>query len=136
LAPRCPLAVPTADPRVGSRVAPVAIAGDARDHRLVGARSAREEDGVVTIKLHRCPGTWAKLGGHPCWKVQKALDEEGIQYEVVTGPMRRGKRDRLEALTGQRRYPAIEFDDGTAYRAESGEMAAHIREGKLFAGRS
>jgi hypothetical protein len=26
----------------------------------------------------------------------------------------------------------IEFDDGTVYRAESSDMAARIREGKLF----
>lgn len=90
----------------------------------------------MVIKLHRCPSTWAKLGGHPCWKVQKALDEQGIEYELVSGPIRRGKRDRLEALTGQRRYPVIEFDDGTAYRAESGEMAARIRDGSLFADRA
>ena len=40
----------------------------------------------MAVKLHRCPSTWAKLGGHPCWKVQKALDEQGIEYETVKGP--------------------------------------------------
>jgi hypothetical protein len=28
----------------------------------------------------------------------------------------------------------IEFEDGTAYRAESGEMAERIRAGELFSG--
>jgi hypothetical protein len=78
---------------------------------------------------------WVKINGHPCWKVQKALDEQGTEYEVVKGPLRRGKRDDLEKLTGQRLYPAIEFEDGSVYRAESKEMAARIREGKLFEGR-
>jgi glutathione S-transferase len=78
---------------------------------------------------------WVKIGGHPCWKVQKALDEQGIDYEVVKGPLRRGKRDELEQRTGSRLYPAIEFEDGTTYRAESKEMAERIREGKLFEGR-
>lgn len=89
----------------------------------------------MSIKLHRCSGTWAKFGGHPCWKVQKALDEQGIQYELVKGPVRRSKRDDLERISGQRRYPVIEFEDGTTYRAESDEMAARIRAGELFADR-
>ena len=29
----------------------------------------------MAVKLHRCGATWAKLSGHPCWRVQKALDE-------------------------------------------------------------
>jgi glutathione S-transferase len=86
----------------------------------------------VTIKLHRCPSTWAKLSGHPCWKVQKALDEQGIEYQLVNGPLRRSKRDELERISDQRRYPVIEFDNGTTYRAESAEMAARIKAGKLF----
>jgi glutathione S-transferase len=89
----------------------------------------------MPIKLHRCSNVWVKVSGHPCWKVQKALDEEGIEYELVKGPVRRGKRDELEKLTGQRLYPVIEFEDGRVYRAESKDMAARIREGELFEGR-
>jgi glutathione S-transferase len=87
------------------------------------------------IKLHRCSTTWVKLNGHPCWRVQKALDEQGIDYELVKGPTRRSKRDDLERISGQRKYPTIEFDDGSTYRANSDEMAARIRDGKLFEGR-
>ena len=83
------------------------------------------------VKLHRCSNTWAKIGAHPCWKVQKALDEQGIEYEVVKGPLRRGKRDELEKLSGQRQYPVLELPDGEIYRAESDEMAARIRTGGL-----
>jgi glutathione S-transferase len=86
----------------------------------------------MAIKLHRCPNEWVKIGAHPCWKVQKALDEQGIEYEVVKGPLRGGKRDALEELSGQRKYPVIEFEDGRVYRAESSEMAARIRAGELF----
>ena len=89
----------------------------------------------MAVKLHRCSSMWVKIGGHPCWKVQKALDEQGIDYEVVKGPHRRGKRDELEQKTGQRLYPAIEFEDGSVYRTDSKEMATRIREGKLFEGR-
>ena len=88
----------------------------------------------MAIKLHRCPNNFVKINGHPCWKVQKALDDQGVEYEVVTGPLRRGKRDELEKLSGQRMYPVIEFEDGQVYRAQSKEMAARIREGKLFEG--
>ena len=74
---------------------------------------------------------WVKIGGHPCWKVQKALDEQGIEYEVVPGPQRSSKRDDLERLSGQRKYPVIELPDGEVYRAESNEMAERIRAGGL-----
>src|SRR3954471_8632998 len=86
----------------------------------------------MAIKLHRCSSQWAKIGGHPCWKVQKALDEQGVAYEVVHGPLRRGKRDDLERLSGQRKYPVIEFEDGGVYRAESEARAERTRAGQLF----
>jgi hypothetical protein len=82
----------------------------------------------VTIKLHRCSTKW-KVG--PCWRVQKALNEQGVDYEVVKGPARPGKRVDLERLSGQRLYPVIEFENGSAYREESKDMAATIRAGKL-----
>ena len=88
---------------------------------------------MAPVKLHRCPNTFVKIGAHPCWKVEKALQEAGIEYEVVKGPLRRGKRDELEALSGQRSYPVIEMPDGTVYRAESKEMAARIASGELGA---
>jgi glutathione S-transferase len=86
----------------------------------------------MAIKLHRCPNVWVKLSGHPCWKVQKALDEQGIEYELVKGPVLPGKRDELERLSGQRKYPVIEFEDGRTYRDESSAMAERIRAGRLF----
>ena len=87
----------------------------------------------MPIKLHRCSNVWVKIGGHPCWKVQKALDDAGVDYEIVRGPVRRGKRDDLERLSGQRQYPVIEFEDGRMYREESKDMAARIQAGELFA---
>ncbi len=86
----------------------------------------------MAIKLHRCANQWVKINAHPCWKVQKALDEQGIEYEVVAGPLRSSKRNDLERLSGQRKYPVIEFEDGRVYREESKDMAARIRAGKLF----
>jgi len=86
----------------------------------------------MAVKLHRCSAMWVKIDAHPCWRVQKALDEQGIEYEVVAGPLRPGKRDELEQVSGQRRYPTIEFEDGTTYREESRDMAKRIRAGDLF----
>lgn len=86
----------------------------------------------MPVKLHRCSVTFAKFEAHPCWKVQKALDEQEVEYEVVTGPLRGGKRDELERISGQRKYPVIEFEDGRTYRDESSKMAARIRSGELF----
>ena len=76
---------------------------------------------------------WAKIGGHPCWKVQKALDEQGVEYEVVKEGSAFKKSSRLNTIdrTGQRKFPWIEFEDGTVYREESADMAATIRAGKL-----
>ena len=86
---------------------------------------------MTPLRLHRCPNLFVKIGAHPCWKVQKALDEQGIEYEIVKGPLRRSKRDELEQLSGQRLYPVIELPNGEVYREESKEMAARIASGGL-----
>jgi glutathione S-transferase len=88
----------------------------------------------MAVKFHRCSAMWVKIDAHPCWRVQKALDEQGIEYEVVKGPLLPGKRDELKHLSGQNKYPTIEFEDGSAYRAESKDMAERIRAGNLFQG--
>ena len=85
----------------------------------------------MPVKLHRCSSMWVKINAHPCWKVQKALDEQGIEYELVKGPQRRSKRDQVESLSGQRLYPVIEFEDGTIYHEQSADMVETIRSGKL-----
>ncbi len=87
----------------------------------------------MAVKLHRCNLMFFKADAHPCWRVQKALDEAGIEYELETMfPIPRGRRERVHQISGQRAFPVIEFEDGTAYRDESARMAATIREGKLF----
>jgi glutathione S-transferase-like protein len=85
----------------------------------------------MAVKLHRCGVMWVKIQGHPCWKVQSALDGAGVEYELVKEPLFKGKRDDLEKLSGQRQCPVIEFADGTVYREESKDMAATIKAGKL-----
>jgi glutaredoxin len=87
----------------------------------------------MAIKLHRCSGMWAKFGAHPCWRVQKALDEQGVEYELVQegSSFKRSSRGRTRERTGQSKFPWIEFEDGSVYRAESADMAATIRAGRL-----
>lgn len=86
----------------------------------------------MAIKLHRCPNKLINIDAHPCARVQKALDEQGIEYELVVGPWLRGNREEVKRLSGQHKYPTIEFEDGRVYRAESKDMASKIRAGELF----
>lgn len=86
-----------------------------------------------TIRLHRCPLTFLHTDLDACWKVQKALEEQGIGYEVVKSKLPpRSRRTEIEALSGQTLLPVIEFENGSAYRAESDDMASEIRAGRLF----
>ena len=89
----------------------------------------------MAIRLHRCPLTFVKTNGHGCWQTQKALDEAGIEYELVKAPLRRPKREEVKRLTGQEMLPIIEFEDGTAIREEGAVFAEMIRSGRLFEGR-
>jgi hypothetical protein len=86
----------------------------------------------VAVKLHRCSSQWVKIKGHPCWRVEKALMDMGIEYERVPGPHSRGKRADMVEHTGQKSYPAIEFEGGNWYREESKDMERTIREGHLM----
>ena len=89
---------------------------------------------MAKVKLHRCPFTFIHNGRlDACWTVQKALEDQGIEYEIVKEPtIPRGRRKDVIRLSGQHWLPVVEFEDGSAYRAESKEMAAEIAAGKLF----
>jgi glutathione S-transferase len=85
----------------------------------------------MAIKLHRCSTMWIK-GPHPCWQVQKALDDASVQYEVVKHPaIPRSRRKDYIALTGQKLFPAIQLEDGTVVREQSKDLIERIREGRL-----
>ena len=74
-----------------------------------------------------------KIKAHPCWRVEKALLDMGIDYERAPGPGKRDQRTAVIEGTGQSRYPAIQFEDGSWYREESKDMERRIREGRLRA---
>jgi Glutathione S-transferase, N-terminal domain len=85
----------------------------------------------MAVKLHRCSTMWIK-GPHPCWKVQKALDDAGVEYTIVMHPgFRRSKRTEYIALTGQKLLPALQLEDGTIIRRESKELVQLISSGEL-----
>ncbi|MCW3012193.1 MAG: hypothetical protein JWO90_2597 [Solirubrobacterales bacterium] len=83
------------------------------------------------IKLHRCSYTFLHTDLDACWKVERALKEQGVPYEVVKHGFGKGGRPEVVALSGQKKLPVLELADGTAYRAESSDMAARVRAGEL-----
>ena len=63
-------------------IACIAAAGASFSYDVADAvgrydRRRSPRGGHMAVKLHRCSNVWVKLPGHPCWKVQKALDEKG-----------------------------------------------------------
>jgi hypothetical protein len=47
----------------------------------------------MAVKLLRCSAQFVKVGGHPCWRVEKALLDRGIEYETVVGAALPWQRD-------------------------------------------
>ena len=89
----------------------------------------------MAVTLYRCSARWVKMGGHPCWRVEKELIDAGIAYDVVLGPSmpwQRSNRTAVIEVSGQDKFPVIRFEDGSFYREESKDMAETIRAGKLF----
>jgi hypothetical protein len=86
----------------------------------------------MAVKLHRCSNQWVKIKAHPCWRVEKALMDMGVEYERVPGPTSKSKRTVVAEGTGQNLYPDIQFEDGSWYREQSKDMERTIREGRLM----
>ena len=86
---------------------------------------------MAKVKLHRCSWTFLHTEIDACWRVQKALDEQGIEYEVVKHGFGKGKRPEVVGLSGQKLLPVLELHDGEVYRAESKEMAERVRAGRI-----
>jgi len=85
----------------------------------------------MAVKFHRCSAMWVKIG-HPCWKAQKALDEAGVDYELVLHSGLRFRRPEVAEMTGgARALPIIEFEDGSLLR-ESAAIAERAQAGTLI----
>lgn len=85
------------------------------------------------VILHRCSWTFLKTDLDSCHRVQKALDEQGVDYEVVKHGFGKGQRPEVVALSGQKLLPVLELPGGEVYRAESKDMAARVRAGGIGA---
>jgi hypothetical protein len=88
---------------------------------------------MAKVKLHRCSYTFLHVNADACWRLQKELDQQGVDYEVVThgwGKSARSRGDVVE-LSGQKYLPVLELADGTVYRADTDEMVAKLRAGQL-----
>jgi glutathione S-transferase len=86
----------------------------------------------MAVKLHRCSLTWLKTGGHACWRVEKALQDKGVDYEVVKEPgLPKSRRKEVLANTGQTALPVLELEDGRWIREQSKDLAAKIESGEL-----
>ena len=85
----------------------------------------------MKVTVHTCPNPWLAVPGHPCTRVIGALKAAGVEYDIVKNPLSRGKRTKVEELSGQRLLPLIQFDDGVIYREQSKDMVVTIRDGQL-----
>jgi glutathione S-transferase len=75
---------------------------------------------MAKIKLHRCSYTFLHVNADACWRMQKALDEQGVDYEVVKHGFGKSENSRVDVveLSGQKFVPVLELGDGTGYGAE------------------
>ncbi len=85
------------------------------------------------VKLHRCSYTFLHADMDACWRMQKALDEQGVDYEVVKHGWGKSEKSRSEVveMTGQKYVPVLELADGSIYREETDDMVAKLKSGDL-----
>jgi glutathione S-transferase len=88
---------------------------------------------MAKIKLHRCSYTFLHVNADACWRMQKALDEQGVDYEVVKHGFGKSEKSRADVvkLSGQKFVPVLELGDGTIYREETDDMVAKLKAGQL-----
>ena len=92
----------------------------------------------MAVKFHRCGNLWIKVDGHPCWRVQKALDAAGVEYEIVKEPTMRGQADERDGADapeqaardrarGRDVVPRGVEGDGAANQQRRAEPGAAVR---------
>jgi glutathione S-transferase len=85
--------------------------------------------------LYRCPTPTNWLC--PCGRVARALRREGIDYDEVRVPYRKGDRSEVQALTGQGHVPVVVLDgDAICDSRRIIEHLAFRREGARSAPRA
>jgi glutathione S-transferase len=88
---------------------------------------------MAKVKLHRCSYTFLHVNADACWRMQKALDEQGVDYEIVTHGYGKSAKSRADviALSGHKQLPVLELADGTVIREETDDMVAKLKAGQL-----
>jgi hypothetical protein len=88
---------------------------------------------MAKVKLHRCSYTFLHVNVDACWRMQKALDQQGVEYEVVKHGYGKSDKSRADviALSGQKLLPVLELSDGTVVREETDQMVAKLKAGEL-----
>ena len=71
-----------------------------------------------------------KLPGCPyCAKVERELNELGVDFETIEVPPDHADRDMVEALTGRTQVPVIvDEDHGVSGMDESDRIVEYLRE--------
>jgi glutathione S-transferase len=60
----------------------------------------------------------------PCGRVARRLKHHGVEYDEVRVPFRKGDREEVEALTGQRHVPVLVLDGETI--CDSRRIVEHL----------
>ncbi len=85
------------------------------------------------VKLHRCSYTFLHIDADACWKLQRELDAQGVEYELVKHGFGKSEKSRAEIvkLTGEKYLPVLELADGTVFREQTDAMVAKLKAGDL-----
>lgn len=88
---------------------------------------------MANVKLHRCSYTFLHVDADACWRLQKALDAQGVEYEIVKHGYGKSEKSRADVveMTGQKYLPVLELADGTFFRQETDDMIAKLNAGGL-----
>jgi len=88
---------------------------------------------MAKIKLHRCSYTFLHVNADACWRLQRTLDEQGVEYEIVKHGYGKGEKSRADVvkLSGQKYLPVLELPDGSVHREETDDMVAKVKSGEL-----
>jgi glutathione S-transferase len=88
---------------------------------------------MAKVKLHRCSYSFLHIDADACWRLQKELDAQGVDYEVVKHGFGKSEKARADVvkLSGQKFVPVLELADGTIYREETNDMVAKLKAGQL-----
>jgi glutathione S-transferase len=84
--------------------------------------------------LYVCHGDDGGPAIHPCRRVQEGLRAAGIPYNKVIAAhgspipfLRKGSREDLQEVTGDRKLPALKLPDGTVI-THSRDILAWVRQ--------